>query len=583
MRTVISKIFSLVTLLLAIEIVSTTFIYAKKKPKATSSKNEKTSIQMKSIGDKPRTFFSSIDENIVNDVEVASPQSLQRALGSLRKSQIDYTDTEKILLATAQNLLKIVYPMDKYSADTIDAPTNNPYIGTFQSIQNGIFDTSTGNTDFLSTVLPAVVLLKKSDVTQIYDDCQKALDAAIKLKPNSVLAHYLLAMLYKKARMGDSSVFEFQTAKGLAPESVQIIYDYCSTLNELGRTKEANALVASLLEKDPTSFDALKLAANTAYSLGNYTLADEYIARVLQQEPNDLAALLFRAKVLFAKKDYIRVASMLDMYARQDSTNKDYLLLRCLLQYEWSHAVNSAISTLEEAIKLYAPDIDVCLMAARLANETGTKIAGMSADEYSSMVLDRDPNNITALQYSIDALIVKGDYKKAYSASKGVLATNGDKNTPAGLNNLLRHVKICLKNGKTNEAMEIIEPLYKEKGGDENVLETYITFLSDTGMKTAAFSLINQLLPSAQSRMKSFLYYRRSLLQADLTQGINDLRNALMSNPRNSDALFRLYKIYYNTKDYRKAQYYLKQVVALNPNNEEYQKLNMELNRILGQ
>lgn len=570
-------------MLLTLITVSTTFVYAKKKAKAPKAKEEKTSIQLKGIDDKPRTFFSSIDEAVLSDVESGSPKSLQKAVSSLHKSQIDYTDTEKILLATAQNLLKIVYPMDKYTGDIIDAPTNNPYLGAIQSVQSGIFDTSTGNSDFLSTILPAVVVVKKSDVTAIYNDCYGALQDALKIKPNSVLAHYLLALLYKKAKMADNAIYEFQTAKGLAPESIQIIYDYCDALNSFGRSKEANSLVVSLIEKDPTSFDALKLAANITYTLGNYTLSDEYIARVLQQEPNDLEALLFRAKVLFAKKDYIRVASLLDMYARQDSTNKDYLLLRCLLQYEWSHAVNSAVSTLEQAISLYKDDASVCLMAARLSNETGTRIAGKSADEYSAAVLEKDPNNIVALQYSIDALVVKGDYKKAYSASKGVLEKNGDKSTVDGLNNLLRHVKICLKSGRNSEAMAIIEPLYKEKGGDEAVLETYITALGETGMKTAAFSLINQLLPNAQSRMKSFLYYRRSLLQADLAQSINDLRSALMSNPRNSDALFRLYKIYYNTKDYRKAQYYLKQVVALNPNNEEYQNLNMELNRILGQ
>jgi len=42
-----------------------------------------------------------------------------------------------------------------------------------------------------------------------------------------------------------------------------------------------------------------------------------------------------------------------------------------------------------------------------------------------------------------------------------------------------------------------------------------------------------------------------------------------------------MYQIYYNRKDYKKAQYYLKQVVSLNPNNEKYIKLNAEIEALV--
>ena len=62
---------------------------------------------------------------------------------------------------------------------------------------------------------------------------------------------------------------------------------------------------------------------------------------------------------------------------------------------------------------------------------------------------------------------------------------------------------------------------------------------------------------------------------------LSDLRSSLISNPRNSDALFRMYQIYFKRKDYRKAQYYLKQVVSLNPNDETYLRLNKELDQLV--
>ena len=54
-----------------------------------------------------------------------------------------------------------------------------------------------------------------------------------------------------------------------------------------------------------------------------------------------------------------------------------------------------------------------------------------------------------------------------------------------------------------------------------------------------------------------------------------------MSNPRNSSSLFRLYQIYLAKKDYRKAQYYLKQVSALKPNDLKIRQLSDELNSLL--
>ena len=77
--------------------------------------------------------------------------------------------------------------------------------------------------------------------------------------------------------------------------------------------------------------------------------------------------------------------------------------------------------------------------------------------------------------------------------------------------------------------------------------------------------------------MKSFLYYRKSLLQNTESAALADLRSSLISNPRNSDALFRLYEIYYKKSDLRKAQYYLKQVIALNPNDAKMRTLNEQL------
>jgi len=81
--------------------------------------------------------------------------------------------------------------------------------------------------------------------------------------------------------------------------------------------------------------------------------------------------------------------------------------------------------------------------------------------------------------------------------------------------------------------------------------------------------------------MKSFLYYERSFVHTSEDEVLNDLRSSLTSNPRNKDSLYRLYEIYYGKKDYRRAQYYLKQVVALDSSNAQLLQKNNELDLLL--
>ena len=67
----------------------------------------------------------------------------------------------------------------------------------------------------------------------------------------------------------------------------------------------------------------------------------------------------------------------------------------------------------------------------------------------------------------------------------------------------------------------------------------------------------------------------------EIDDTLDDLRLSLTANPRNPDALFALYKYYFDKADYRKAQYYLRQVVALNPENSKLTELNAQLDSLI--
>ena len=140
---------------------------------------------------------------------------------------------------------------------------------------------------------------------------------------------------------------------------------------------------------------------------------------------------------------------------------------------------------------------------------------------------------------------------------------------------------MCLALRRTTEASAIADRIYADSPDDEEAQTAYIKVLASSGQVAAANQLIAKLLPDANPKMKSFLYYERSFLQGSEDQSLADLRASLTANPRNKDSLYRLYKIYYGKKDWRRAQYYLKQVVALDPANSIYVRQNAELEKLL--
>ena len=120
-----------------------------------------------------------------------------------------------------------------------------------------------------------------------------------------------------------------------------------------------------------------------------------------------------------------------------------------------------------------------------------------------------------------------------------------------------------------------------QDNNDEGVLEYYIKVLIAEGNTTQALAMIEKRLPSVSAKLKSSLYYERSRLQTSSDKILADLRSSLTSNPRNRNALFALYSYYMDAADYRKAQYYLKQVLALNPSDQTIIELNNNLDAIL--
>lgn len=552
-------------------------VFCAKKKKNTPEPAQTT--ETVKLPSQKRTYFYKIDSTILDGVENGTPDTIRQSMSLIKKSSSDYAENEKVLIYIATKIMQTAWPSQKFSWETVIPPEDNPYVGAIKSAENGIFDSSTGNVDFLSTLLPAFILLnpnfKAAEEKVILDNCEKSIKTALEINSSSVLANYLAGILYMDKGEYKNSLGYFEQIYGKYPNVEEIALAYVKSLRGNGMYELASSIL-STTSTDTNDIAFLKQNAYVAFESKDYANAELYVAKVLQQTPNDLEFLLFRAKILVEKGDYIHAVSLLDMYARQDNSSIDYLLLRAKLQMDWSKNTAAATETIEKALQLYPENMDALMFAARISSVTDLPVAGKYADELSAIILEMSPSNSNAMEYALDGLIQRENWNEAYEVSKNLISMEN-----ISFETMEKYVTVCLKLGKNNEAYEYARKVHDANPNDETVLQMYILSYIKVGNRDAVLKFIDGQLTNANAKMKSFLYYARSFLQYTENNILADLRSSLISNPRNSDSLFRLYEIYYDKKDYRKAQYYLKQVVAINPNDSNVKKLNEALTKLI--
>lgn len=521
-------------------------------------------------------FFRGISDDIIKQIENGTPDSIVKAVNSLKKTSGDYSEAEKTLFYVADGIMRIVWPTEKRGWDVPAITQDNAYVGAVNSAEKGVYDFSTGDMDFLTLALPSLVLLTSNSRNDYYSSAQNSLSLAVKLNENSVLANYLLAVLYRRMGNNEQALGCFAKAWNFSKNYLQTSFAYAESLYNAGRIRESSEIAEGLVVNYPKDINLLKLCARTTFAMNRYQDSELYVARILQQNPSDSEFILFRARILVEEGDYIKASSLLDVYSRTDSTSKEYLLLRSRVLSGWNKNTRGASETLEKALQLYPDDLQVLLASCSLASSTGEKLAGKTAGDLAKEILAIESENQTALEISIKDLMENSKWQEAYSLSRKIVEKNA-----ASLESKHTHVTICLSLGKTDEAWNLAQQLYEKYPSEELALQSYLEILYAQNKRSESLQLIEKLLPSAASRLKSFLYYRRSFLQNTEQAVLADLRSSLIANSRNEDSLFRLYNIYYEKKDYRRAQYYLKQVVALHPANSDLLKRNTELEQLI--
>ena len=562
--------------------------------KAVAEDNATGSIEQNGAGLKPigeGTILSlpgknelaekKLDSTLAAHIEKGSPASLKEAVLFIQNDSKGLTNENKLYLKVIADIMYLVYPLETNGVKPPLYAEDEPYLQALKEVKSGLYPVSTKKDGFLGLIIPTLVLtyndFSDTVLAQYSEDIESRLTEAQKLRPQSVLPHYLLGLLKEKNNKLTEAVVLYQKAWQLDSSCYPAGFKYGHFAAESGNGAEALKIADTLNASYKDNTEVKLLYAQAHIAKNDLNKASENIVSVLKKEPENISALLLRIRILIEQKEYLRANSLLDAYSTKNKIAKNYLLYRARVTKEWNKNLIRASEFLTEAYKYYPEDFNVLLACAEICFEASTKIDNKSADFFIRKVLEAYPKNTAAL-----ALLVKNDINNGKWAQAVESAEDLAAKYPSDANKELL-LTSYLGAGQTSKALSLAKKLYANtKNPSNSFINLYMEALYAGKDYQTVKQVINQKIKGADSQLKSILYYYNAKLeQGNSSEYLNFLQSSLLSNPRNKDSLFAMYEWYLKTKDYKKAKYYLGQVLALNPSNKNLVNLSENLDKLL--
>ncbi|WP_024465570.1 tetratricopeptide repeat protein [Treponema pedis] len=556
-----------------------------------SVSSEKTNLAVYPVGEgtilsipaKDKLAEKRLDAKLSSNITKASPESLKNALLFIQNDSKGLTPENQLYLKVISALMYLVYPLKTEETKPSFSHDEEPYLYGLKNVNNGVYPYSMKKDDFLSLIIPPLILVSEkasqSEINSYKTDILERLTTAKNKYPESVLPPYLLGILSELENDNTAAMNFYKTAWNADSSCYPAGLKYGELAAEAGDGTVA-VKIANFLSKNLEDNVAVKLLYARGYiASSDLTKASENIITVLKKEPENISALLLRIRILIEQKEYLKANSLLDAYSTKNRTSKDYLLFRARIVKEWNKNTISAIEFLSEAYRLYPEDFNILLACAEICFETSQKIENRQAGFFIEKVLQKDPENTAAMYLLVKNNINLGDWEQAVFLGEKL---NGK---VSGNVNKELLVTAYLGAGKTEKALALSKQLYtSSKNPSNRFVGLYIEALYRSKNMQAVSQIIKEKLQTADSELKSILHYYNAKLSENKSEAyLSSLRSSLLANPRNKDSLFAMYEWYFNNKDYRKAKYYLGQVIALDPSNKKNTDLAENLNRLLAE
>jgi Tfp pilus assembly protein PilF len=517
-------------------------------------------------------------DEIRYQIEAGSPRSLAQAVSLIQARDLGNVEFGRLMNAAAAALLRAVYPDLPVRYLPPDAPVTGAYTKILRDAERGIYTPPQADSrDFLEHVLPFLAWYPESRGSPPFRNALPDLEKAAVLNPDSVLPFLFRGFVYEKEGAAGEAEAAYRGALELSADCYPAELGLVRIMNSRGERDPAASLLADLLVRYPDNMGIKKELARNYAAAGEWSRVETAVAEILQRNPRDGEFLLLKARAAIEQGRYQEAQNPLDAYASIDSGNREYLFLRARFQAELYRNRDSALNYLRSIIRSRPDDAEALVYMAGLLMESARPEDAAEGRTILTRLLGQPNPDPEVLSLAVKDAVRRESWREARDLLERLLArrrNNGD---------LLDAYRVERGMGNAAAALAYARELFNREGAGEEAAAAYLTALIDTGRQSEALRIIEQRLQAVSGgAQKSRYYYLRSRIRNNDDAAMNDLRSSLFEDPRNFDALVAMFEIYHRRRDERRAVYYLKQALALDPNNPQLKRYETEYRAALG-
>jgi Tfp pilus assembly protein PilF len=284
-----------------------------------------------------------------------------------------------------------------------------------------------------------------------------------------------------------------------------------------------------------------------------------------------------RAHILVEQGQFLQAQTALDLFGGMEPNNRLYLFLRARVQSEGYRNRDAALNYLRSILRTYPNDDEASVYAARLLMESTRTEDQNEGRELLRRLLEAENPSLLVVNLAVQDAIHRETWQEARPYINRLLEER------RSFQDLLNAYKVEHGLGNNAAALQYARELSEREPANEEGITAYISALIDTGRGDEASRMIESRLSLLSGGiLKGRYYYLRSRLRTNEEMVMNDLRSSLFEDPRNLNALIAMFEIYRRRNDDRRAVYYLKQALALAPDNPQLKRYELEYASQLG-
>jgi tetratricopeptide (TPR) repeat protein len=529
-----------------------------------------------------------ITDEIRRLTETGVLSSLLRALDLIRSRELGATEFGRVMNAVNVALIRSVYSDTTASLPVPDLPQTHVYARILREAERGNYTPPPSNSvDYLECVLPLLAFFPgtgaagspeaQSPPVERLQSALPDLRRAASLNESSVLAPYFLGLISEKTGQVAEAGAAYGRAYDISRECYPAALGLIRVMNLSGQPQEALRMLSDLVIRYPDNMAVKRQLAIAYYRNRDWSRAEPAIAEILQRNSRDGEFILMRAHIMIEQGLFLQAQAPLDLYSSINSTNRLYLFLRARVQAEGYRNRDAALNYLRSILRSFPADEEVSVYAARLLLDAPRPEDQAEGRELLRRLLSAGKVSLQVQALGLQDAIRRENWREAQEYLNRLLEERRSSQ------DLLNAYTVERGLGNNARALSYARELYERDSSSDEGITAYISALIDTGRQDEAGRMIESRLSAVSGgTVKSRYYYLRSRIRTGEESAMNDLRSSLFEDPRNLSALIAMFEIYHRRRDERRAVYYLKQALALTPNNPQLRRYETEYAGLLG-